>query len=153
MGLFILHKKSYRKCYLKLFRDIKANSSKILNIRNIFLFLVFFTCLFLFYLHYKSIDRFLYEKKQSPGVFSKKGVLNNFTKFTGQHLCQSHFCLWHRCFHVKFTKFLRTPFLIEHLRREISDSQNLMLAFMSRNSFKKNFLLDFCGKKLDCTSK
>ena len=62
----------------------------------------------------------------------KKGVLRNFTKFTGKHLCQSPFFnkvadlrpeillekrLWHRCFSVNFAKFLRTSFLIEHLRR------------------------------------
>ena len=55
-----------------------------------------------------------------------KGVLRNFTKFTGKHLCQSLFFnkvaglspatllkkrLWHRCFPVNFAKFLRTPFL------------------------------------------
>ena len=37
----------------------------------------------------------------------RKGVLRNFAKFTGKHLCQS---LWLRCFVVKFVKFLRTPF-------------------------------------------
>ena len=62
----------------------------------------------------------------------KKGVLKNFTKFTGKHLCQSLFFnkvaglrpatllkkrLWHRCFPVNFVKFLRTPFYIEHLWR------------------------------------
>ena len=56
----------------------------------------------------------------------KKGVLRNFAKFTGNHLCQSLFFnkvaglrpttlskkrLWHRCFPVSLTKFLRTPFL------------------------------------------
>ena len=55
-----------------------------------------------------------------------RGVLRNFTKFTGKHLCQSLFFnkvaglrpaillkkkLWHRCFPVNFRKFLRTPFL------------------------------------------
>ena len=50
----------------------------------------------------------------------KKGILRNFAKFTGKHLCQSLFFnkvaggLWHRCFPVKFAKFLRTPFS-EHL--------------------------------------
>ena len=54
------------------------------------------------------------------------GVLRNFTKFTGKHLCQSLSFnkvadlrpatllkkrLWHRCFPVNFVKFLRTPFL------------------------------------------
>ena len=55
-----------------------------------------------------------------------KGVLRNFAKFTGKHLCQSFFFnkvaglrhatllkkrLWHRCFPVNFVKFLRRPFL------------------------------------------
>ena len=30
-------------------------------------------------------------QKQPPGVFYKKGVLRNFVKFTGKHLCQSLF--------------------------------------------------------------
>ena len=30
-------------------------------------------------------------QKQPPEVFCKKGVLRNFTKFTGKHLCQSLF--------------------------------------------------------------
>ena len=28
-------------------------------------------------------------QKQPPGVFHEKGVLRNFTKFIGKHLCQS----------------------------------------------------------------
>ena len=30
-------------------------------------------------------------QKQPPEVFYKKGVLRNFTKFTGKHLCQRLF--------------------------------------------------------------
>ena len=60
----------------------------------------------------------------------QKGVLRNFTKFTGKHLCQSLFFnkaaglrpttlfkkrLWHWCFRVNFAKFLRIPFRVEHL--------------------------------------
>ena len=45
-------------------------------------------------------------------VFCQKCVLRSFTEFTGKHLCQR---LWYRCFLVKFVKFLRTPFYIEHL--------------------------------------
>ena len=30
-------------------------------------------------------------QKQPPEVFCKKGVLRNFKKFTGKHLCQSLF--------------------------------------------------------------
>ena len=56
----------------------------------------------------------------------KKGVLRNFTKFTGKYLCQGLFFnkvaglrpatllkkrLWHRCFPVNFVKFLRASFL------------------------------------------
>ena len=55
----------------------------------------------------------------------KKGILRNFAKFTGKHMCQSLFFnkvaglstatllkkrLWHWCFPVNFAKFLRTPF-------------------------------------------
>ena len=62
---------------------------------------------------------------------SSRGVLENFTKFTGKHLCQSLFFnkiaglkpatllkkrLWHRCFSVNFANILRTPFFIEDLR-------------------------------------
>ena len=65
-----------------------------------------------------------------PEAFCRKGLLRNFAKFTGKHLCQSLFFNkvaslrpaillkkrpWHRCFPVTFVKFLRTPFLKEHL--------------------------------------
>ena len=59
-------------------------------------------------------------RSSRPEVFWKKGVLRNFAKFTGKHLCQSLFFnkvagLRPGCFPVNFTKFLRTPFFIEHL--------------------------------------
>ena len=55
----------------------------------------------------------------------RKGVLRNFAKFTGKHLCQSLFFnkvsgsgpatlfkkrLWYMCFPVNFAKFLRAFF-------------------------------------------
>ena len=64
--------------------------------------------------------------------FIKKGVLKNFAKFTGKHLCQSLFFnkvaglkpatllkkrLWHRCFPVNSAKFLRASFLQNTSRR------------------------------------
>ena len=73
----------------------------------------------------------LVKRTSRPEVFCRKSVLRNLAKFTGKHLCQSFFFnkvaglrsatlskkrLWHRCFHVNFAKFLRTPCLIEHLR-------------------------------------
>ena len=60
----------------------------------------------------------------------KKVVLRNIAKFTGKHLCQSLFFnnvaglrpvtslkerLWHTCFPVNYSKFLRTSFFTEHL--------------------------------------
>ena len=58
----------------------------------------------------------------------RKGVLSNFEKFTGKHLCQSLFFNevagfrlwkerpWYRCFHVNFVKFRRTFFYRTTLR-------------------------------------
>ena len=47
---------------------------------------------------FSSLGRFVKQnqkvckwKKQPPEVFYKKGVLRNFPKFTGKHLCQSLF--------------------------------------------------------------
>ena len=57
-------------------------------------------------------------RSSRPEVFCKKGVLSNFAKFTGKHLCQSLYfnkVASLRCFPVNFAKFLRTPFFIEHL--------------------------------------
>ena len=63
-----------------------------------------------------------------PEVFCKKGVLRNFARFTGKHLCKSFFYsinwpatllkkkLWHRCFPVNLAKFVKTPFFKEYLR-------------------------------------
>ena len=64
-------------------------------------------------------------RSSRPEVFYKKAVLRNFAKFTGKHLCQALFNrlliklpkkrLWHRVFPENFAKFLRTPFVTEHL--------------------------------------
>ena len=71
-----------------------------------------------------------YIEAVAPEVFCKKGFLRNFAKFKGKHLCQSLFFnkvtgvrtatllkkrLRHRFFPMNFAKFLRTPFLTEHL--------------------------------------
>ena len=65
-------------------------------------------------------------RSSHQGCSVRKGVLRNFAKFTGKHLCQSLFFnkvtglrpatllkkkLWHRCFLVNFVKFLRALFL------------------------------------------
>ena len=74
---------------------------------------------------------FFTDRSSCPEVFCKKGVLRNFAKLTGKHLCQNLFfnkvaglrpatllkiSLWHKYFSVNFPKFLRTPFLTKHLR-------------------------------------
>ena len=91
-------------------------------------------------------------KKQLPGgVFYKKGVLRNFTNFTGKHRCQSLFFnkvaglrpanllkkrLEHSYFLENFVKFLRTPFHIEHLWWLLLHLE-LFLKIQSRNLQRK----------------
>ena len=54
-----------------------------------------------------------YWQKQPPEVFYQKGVLTNFSKFTGKHLCQnlSFKRLYYRFFPVNFLKFVGPLFL------------------------------------------
>ena len=78
----------------------------------------------------------------------KKGFLRNFAKFTGKQLCQNLFFdkvaglrpatllkkrLWHRRFPVNFAKFLKIPFLTEHLRM-ISPDRLIGAKTCTRNS-------------------
>ena len=73
----------------------------------------------------RNYSKCLYRSSHQSGSV-RKGVLRNFRKFTGKHLCQSLFFnnvagmrpatllkkrLWHRCFPMNFVTFLRTPFL------------------------------------------
>ena len=67
-------------------------------------------------------------KKYTPGETtgfrsSRSQVFKNFVNSTGKHLCLSLLAcnsikkrLQYRCFSVKFTKFLRTPFFIGKLQ-------------------------------------
>ena len=95
----------------------------------------------------------------------RKGVLGNFEKFTGNHLCQSLFLdkvaglrpatllkmkLWHKCFPVSFAKFLRIPFLHNTCGRLLLDRikrswQNLLR--MGLNSKYRNKLISDMGIK------
>ena len=56
--------------------------------------------------------QYLNHKKRHPNVFYNKVILKKFAKFIEQHLCWSLLIkrLWHRCFPVNFTKYLRTHF-------------------------------------------
>ena len=65
----------------------------------------------------KCIKYLLIFRSGRPDVFYKKGVLRNFVKFIGKHLCQSlyfnkvacltllKYRLWHKYFPVTFPKF------------------------------------------------
>ena len=74
--------------------------------------------------------KYLQIRNQSPDLFFKKGMPENFAEFTGKHLCQSLFLnkvpslspaillqkrLWQKCSPVKFVKFLRNPFFTEEI--------------------------------------
>ena len=83
-------------------------------------------------------------------VFCKKDALRNF-KNSQENSCARVFPpatllrnrIWHRCFPVNFEKFLRTPFLTEHLlwllvhvsREPFSQCQYIQSKFL-QDSFK-----------------
>ena len=77
----------------------------------------------------------------------RKGVLRNFAKFTGKHLCQVRFYnkvagpepvtllkkrLWHRCFPMNIAKLLRTLF---H-RTPLNDCFSTIQHFLAENPSK-----------------
>ena len=78
-------------------------------------------------------------------VFCKKGVVRNFEKFIGKHLCQSLLFnkvaglrLCNRCFPLNFSNFRRTPWKIPiyiiHVEMQASFSE----AVNWRNIFPRN---------------
>ena len=69
-------------------------------------------------------------------AFSKKGVLEIFTKFTRKHLCQSLRPAnllkerpWNRCFPLDFLKFFGAPLFKEHLRTTASGGMKTFFCF------------------------
>ena len=86
-----------------------------------------------------------------PDLFCKKVFLQNFTKFTGKHLCQSLFFnqvaglrpatffkkrLWHRCFSMNFVKlkntyFYRTPPITASVQNFVSISNQIEVGLCS----------------------
>ena len=80
----------------------------------------FNTCVYFYCLKYVHC-----RQKQSSGG-EKKGMLKNFAKLAGKHLCQSLFfnkvaglmpttltkkILWHKCFTMNFANFFKTHLL------------------------------------------
>ena len=66
-------------------------------------------------------------QKQLTEVFLQKGVLKNFAKFTGKHLCQCHFFnkvikkeTLAQVFPCEFYEISKNAFFTEHLRTTTS---------------------------------
>ena len=97
-------------------------------------------------------------RSSRPEVFCKKGVLKNFAKITGKHLCHSLFFnevadlrpatslkkrLWHRYFPVNFAKFLRKAFK-EHIWWLLLFSfTDMLLLLLEESKIDTFFLLHF----------
>ena len=60
-------------------------------------------------------------QKQPPELLCKKGVLRNFAKFTGKHLCQRPVFTLAQVFSCEFCKISKNTFFIEHLRATASE--------------------------------
>ena len=82
----------------------------------------------------------------------KKGVLRNFTKFTGKHLCQSLFFnkidnLIKFEFSVNFAKILRTPFFTENPRWLLLESLSISMLLIIFDVILSNDMIDYvCWK-------
>ena len=101
---FWLHFMQYFILWLYCFLKTQNLSQKVFLYNKIFMFLqvVFIKC------------EQLTDRSSRLEVFCKKGVLGNFTKFTGKHRLRPAALLkkrlWRRCFLVSFAKFLRKIF-------------------------------------------
>ena len=98
-------------------------------------------------------------RSSRPEVFFKKGVLRNFVKFIGEHLCERLFLnkvaglkpatllkkrLWHRCFYMNFATFLRTPFFY---RTPVAASACMLLLLSKSFSEYFHHVLSLCKNK------
>ena len=76
-------------------------------------------------------------QKQPPDLFYKKGVLKNFAKFTGTHLCLSLFLVkplkketLAQVFSCEFCEIFKSTFFTEHLRATASDDSQFTNWYM-----------------------
>ena len=63
-----------------------------------------------------SMSHLTITRSDRQEMFCIKGVLRNFTKFTGKHLCQGLFFnkvagLWYRCFPMNFCEISKNTFI------------------------------------------
>ena len=85
-------------------------------------------------------------RSSRPKVFSKKGVLRNFTKFTGKHLCQGLF--FNKVAGLRPSKLLKKETLIQVFSCEFCEISKstffhrtpMVAAFVSFNN--ENILID-----------
>ena len=112
------------------------------------------------YLHFLMLIHYYLKNKRSsrPEVFCKKGVLKNFTEFTGKHLCQSlKKSLWDRCFFCEFceifknTYFYRTP-LVAASGINATTTKTLWLVIIFQILKKPITFLSFCVSKINFSS-
>ena len=81
-------------------------------------------------------------------MFCKKGVLTNFAKFTGKHLCQSLFFnkidnLIKFEFSVNFAKILRTHFFTENPRWLLLESLSISMLLIIFDVILSNDMIDY----------
>ena len=90
------------------------------------------------------------QQKQPPEVFCKKGILRNFAKFTGNHLCQSLYFnkiadlrpatldsgTLAQVFSCEFCKIFKNNFFTEHLSTT---------AFLTNNCFLHEGVHLYCN--------
>ena len=93
------------------------------------------------------LENFAFQNKQpieaAVCICSSKYVVENFTNFTGKHLCWSCFLcnfiekrLQHKCFPVKFVKFLRAPCLQNTSGSCFLNQDNAFLCNSSLKSYR-----------------
>ena len=83
-------------------------------------------------------------------MFYKRGVLRNFTKFTGKYLCQSLFLkeTLAQVFSSEFCEISKNTFFAEHLWVNASrDIQNENIELNSVNAWNQSHVIFSTGKR------
>ena len=106
---------------------------------------------------FKLYFRYRNNRSSHPRCSVKKGVLRNFTKFTGKHLCQSLFFnkvavlspatllkkrLWHRCFPLNFLEVSKNTCSREQLQTAASEIRKYTI-YGNRNCSSKFFKISY----------
>ena len=103
---------------------------------------VFFTCIKVNIMCTMSPRRTLCQTRTRHRRCSVKiGVLKNFANFARKHLCWSLFWPQHRCFPVRFEKFLRTPILKNICERLLLSNQTWRCVNYTFSTFTAPYFL------------